>query len=88
MGEDSKQQDTPRIEVRGIRKSFGAVDALKGVDLTVYPGEILGVVGTTARARATLMKILSGAQKPDEGSIKFDGEEVSFNHPRTPGHTK
>lgn len=82
MAGDSKQQDTPRVEVQGIRKSFGAVDALKGVDLTVYPGEILGVVGDNGAGKSTLMKILSGAQKPDEGSIKFDGEEVSFNHPR------
>lgn len=82
MAEESRQSDTPRIEVRGVRKSFGAVEALKGVDLTIHPGEILGLVGDNGAGKSTLMKILSGAQKPDGGSIIFEGEEVRFNHPR------
>lgn len=82
MAEETEQQNTPRIEIRGIRKSFGAVEALKGVDLSIQPGEILGLVGDNGAGKSTLMKILSGAQKPDAGEILFEGERVRFNHPR------
>lgn len=82
MTEENRQQDVPRIEIRDVYKSFGPVEALKGVNLTVHPGEILGLAGDNGAGKSTLMKILSGAQKPDEGSILFEGEEVSFNHPR------
>lgn len=76
------QGSLPRIELRGIRKSFGPVEALRGVDLTLYPGEVLGVVGDNGAGKSTLMKVLSGAQTPDEGSIVLDGEEVTFRHPK------
>ena len=52
---------TPIIEMRGIAKSFGAVRALIDVDLTLYPGEILGLVGDNSAGKSTLMKILTGA---------------------------
>jgi simple sugar transport system ATP-binding protein len=83
MAEESRVKDrVPRIELRGIHKSFGAIDALKGVDLSLYPGEVLGLVGDNGAGKSTLMKILSGAQTPDEGRILLEGEEVGFDHPR------
>ena len=79
---EKKQNPGPRIELRDIRKSFGPVEAIRGVSLSLYPGEVLGIVGDNGAGKSTLMKILSGAQTPDEGSIFLGGEEVSFRHPR------
>ena len=72
---------TPRVELRGIRKSFGTTDALRGVDLRLAPGEVLGLVGDNAAGKSTLSKILSGAEVPDSGEIHVDGELVHFKSP-------
>lgn len=72
---------TPRIELSGIRKSFGSVEALRGVDLALYPGECLGLVGDNAAGKSTLTKVISGTYIPDGGTIAMDGEEVSFTGP-------
>ena len=71
----------PRISVRGIKKRFGAVEALRGVDLDIYPGECLGLVGDNAAGKSTFTKMLSGAYVPDEGVMKIDGREVRFETP-------
>ena len=70
-----------RVALRGIRKSYGTIEALRGVDLDLAPGEILGLVGDNAAGKSTLAKILSGAEMPDEGRIHIDGEEVHFRSP-------
>ena len=62
----------PRISVRGMKKRFGAVEALRGVDLDIYPGECLGLVGDNAAGKSTFTKMLSGAYVPDEGEMKID----------------
>lgn len=72
----------PRVEVRGIRKSYGAVTALRSVDLTVHAGEVLGVLGDNGAGKSTLMKILAGSEQPDGGEIFVDGALVSFSSPR------
>lgn len=71
----------PLVEMRGIRKRFGGVEALRGVNLVLYPGEILGLVGDNAAGKSTLMKVLSGAYQPDEGEILFEGRRVRFSTP-------
>jgi simple sugar transport system ATP-binding protein len=73
---------SPRIELSGIRKRFGAVESLRGTDLVLYPGEVLGLVGDNGAGKSTLMKILSGAEIPDAGSIMLEGEAVRFTSPR------
>lgn len=65
----------------GVRKSFGTIDALRGVDLDLWPGEALGLVGDNAAGKSTLTKILAGALVPDAGSIELDGVPVHFNSP-------
>ena len=79
---DGTDADVPtRISLRGIRKSFGTTDALRGVDLDLGPGEILGLVGDNAAGKSTLSKIMSGAEVPDSGEIRVDGELVEFRSP-------
>lgn len=71
----------PRVEMRGIRKRFGSVEALRGVDLALYPGECVGLVGDNAAGKSTLTKILAGAYVPDDGEIRVDGAPVDFRTP-------
>jgi ABC-type sugar transport system ATPase subunit len=68
----------PVVEMRNIQKQFGAVQALDGVDLTLYTHEILGLVGDNAAGKSTLMKILTGAYRPDAGDIFINGQRVHF----------
>ena len=71
----------PRVSMRGIRKRFGSIEALRGVDLDLYPGECLGLVGDNAAGKSTLTKILSGAYVPDQGSIAIDGVTAHYTSP-------
>lgn len=72
----------PRVEMRGIRKSYGALDVLKGVDLTIAAGEVIGLVGDNGAGKSTLMKMLAGAETPDRGEIRVDGETMTGTGPR------
>jgi len=69
------------VEMRGICKRFGGVHALKGVDLELRRGEIMGIVGDNGAGKSTLMKILSGAYLADEGAIYFDGRQAHIRNP-------
>jgi simple sugar transport system ATP-binding protein len=77
--------DTPKpapiVEMKGISKSFGPVNALIDVDLTLYPGEVLGLVGDNSAGKSTLMKVLTGAYHRDKGSVTVAGEPVNFKSP-------
>ncbi|WP_168879969.1 ATP-binding cassette domain-containing protein [Rhizobium sp. P28RR-XV] len=72
---------TPAVSLRGIRKTFGSHQALRGVDLDLFPGECLGLVGDNAAGKSTLTKIISGTYLPDDGTISLNGEEVKFSRP-------
>jgi ABC-type sugar transport system ATPase subunit len=72
----------PILEAIGISKRFPGVHALDDVSLTVYPGEVHAVVGENGAGKSTLMKILSGAQVPDAGTIRVGGEPVTIENPR------
>ena len=74
-------QAVPLVEMRGIRKSFGAVQALRGVDLSLHHNEVLGLVGDNAAGKSTLMKILSGAYLPDEGEVFVEGQRAQIRQP-------
>lgn len=71
----------PRMSVRGIRKTFGSIQALRGVDLDLWPGECLGLVGDNAAGKSTLTKILAGTYIADEGTIALDGETLTLSGP-------
>jgi ABC-type sugar transport system ATPase subunit len=66
---------------RGLNKRYGGLHALRDVDLTMYRGEVLALVGDNGAGKSTLIKAISGALVPDSGSIEFDGADVSFNQP-------
>ncbi|MCI2421660.1 ATP-binding cassette domain-containing protein [Saccharopolyspora sp. K220] len=73
-------QDT-LVELRGITKSFGAVQSLRGVDLTLRAGEVLGLVGDNGAGKSTLMKVLAGALQHDGGEITVNRRKVRFASP-------
>jgi fructose transport system ATP-binding protein len=72
----------PVLEARGLVKLFGRVVGLSNVDLTLYPGEVLAVIGDNGAGKSTLIKCLSGAIIPDQGTILVDGAEVNFKRPQ------
>ena len=70
------------VQMKGISKYFGDVVANKNVDLTVYEGEILSVLGENGSGKTTLMNMLSGIYFPDEGEILIEREPVVIRSPR------
>jgi D-xylose transport system ATP-binding protein len=72
---------TALIELRDIRKSFGPVEVLKGVDLEVHPGRVSALVGDNGAGKSTLIKGLAGVQSYDSGEVLFDGQPVSLTSP-------
>lgn len=75
----------PIIELRGVKKSFGPVNVLKGVDLKVYPGKVTALVGDNGAGKSTLIKGLAGVQPYDEGETLFEGKPVALHTPREAG---
>ena len=73
--------ETPLVEMRGIFKSFGKVDALRGVDFRVDRQEIVGLLGDNGAGKSTLIKILTGVHTPTSGQIYFEGLPVHINSP-------
>ena len=71
----------PVLAARGLSKSYGPVVALRGVDLELFPGEVLGLIGDNGAGKSTLVKCLAGASSADTGEIHLDGRRVSFRSP-------
>ncbi|MEU0570144.1 ABC transporter ATP-binding protein [Nonomuraea sp. NPDC005983] len=71
----------PAVELEGITKRFPGVVANRDIRITVEPGTVHAIVGENGAGKSTLMKILYGMQKPDEGTIRVNGQEVSFRTP-------
>jgi simple sugar transport system ATP-binding protein len=69
----------PVLEVRGVTKRFGALTVLRGIDLVLRQGEVLGLVGDNGAGKSTLVKILSGFHPPDGGQLLVEGKPVQFN---------
>lgn len=78
-GEQTVDRPTPVIECRGLSKHYGQVRALRGVDVSVFPGEIVGLVGDNGAGKSTFIKILSGALLPSAGELFIDGKRVEFS---------
>src|SRR5204863_552787 len=69
------------LEMRGIVKSFPGVRALRGVSLSLGPGEVLALLGENGAGKSTLMKVLGGAHEADEGEIVIYGRTAAFHSP-------
>lgn len=74
------------LEMKGISKAFGHVQALDNVDFELYPCEVLALVGDNGAGKSTLVKILSGVYTKDEGEIKIDGQHVEIHTPSDAQH--
>jgi simple sugar transport system ATP-binding protein len=72
----------PRVEMIDIRKKYGVLEVLKGVNLTIAPGEVIGLVGDNGAGKSTLMKMLAGAVQPDSGQLLVDGDPMVGAGPR------
>lgn len=72
----------PVLSGRGLRKTFGRVVGIDNVDIDLYAGEVLAVIGDNGAGKSTLIKALTGALVPDEGEIFLDGKKVDFRRPQ------
>ena len=71
----------PVLQMHGISKRFGAVQALTEVDLEVYQGEVVALVGDNGAGKSTLIKVIAGVGPNDEGVIRFEGTDVTIGRP-------
>ena len=69
------------LELIDIRKSFGAIEALRGVTLSVFPGEVVALLGDNGAGKSTLVKIVAGEQRQSSGRVVYDGIERHFTSP-------
>jgi D-xylose transport system ATP-binding protein len=74
--------DAPLLQLRGVTKSFGSVQALSDVDFEVNKGEVMALVGDNGAGKSTLIKCIAGTYTMDEGELLYDGEPVTISNPR------
>ena len=68
--------NAPLLEARGLELRFGRIAALDGVDIAIWPGEVVAIVGESGSGKTTLLRVLSGQMAPEAGSVVFEGEDV------------
>jgi D-xylose transport system ATP-binding protein len=73
---------TPVLALKGISKRFGAVQALTDAELEIMPGEVVALVGDNGAGKSTLVKVISGVGPANDGTIEWEGEEVSIDRPQ------
>ena len=78
----SSANSGPLVRLAGIRKRYGAVEALRGVDLDVVAGEVLAICGDNGAGKSSLIRVVSGAHAPDDGAIEMEGRAVRFASPQ------
>ena len=74
--------DTPLLELRGVSKSFGSVQALTDVDFEVREGEVMALVGDNGAGKSTLIKCIAGIHPMDSGETIYDGQSVHISNPK------
>ncbi|MGZ3197430.1 MAG: ATP-binding cassette domain-containing protein [Croceibacterium sp.] len=78
---DAAAAGQPVLELTGIGKDFGAIRALHGMDIQIFPGEVVGLMGDNGAGKSTLVKIIAGNFAPSHGEIRFEGKTVHFHRP-------
>ncbi|MDG2066942.1 MAG: ATP-binding cassette domain-containing protein [SAR324 cluster bacterium] len=78
----SNNSEIPILQTTNISKSFGHVQALKNVDLDLYPSEVVALIGDNGAGKSTLIKIISGIYQRDSGEVLYKGEKVDINEPK------
>ncbi len=78
----SPLEGQPILEVTGVSKAFGHVQALNNVDFELYPAEVVALVGDNGAGKSTLIKILSGVYQRDSGEVRLNGERVEISTPK------
>ena len=68
------------IDIKGITKSFGSLEVLKGIDLHINKGEVVSIVGPSGAGKTTLLQIIGSLDKADEGKVIVDGIDLSLIH--------
>ena len=89
MADDSGRRPVgtaPLVEIRGVTKSFDAVRALQGVDLTIQEGTVTALLGDNGAGKSTLVRCLTGVHSPDDGEILFRGETIKLGSPDDARH--
>ena len=89
MADDSGRRPVgtaPLVEIRGVTKSFDAVRALQGVDLTIEEGTVTALLGDNGAGKSTLVRCLTGVHSPDDGEILFRGETIKLGSPDDARH--
>jgi D-xylose transport system ATP-binding protein len=81
MATTTSPADSAVLEMHGVGKRFGAVQALSDVSLTVHAGEVVALVGDNGAGKSTLVKTIAGVHPPDEGKVSFDGKFVRIESP-------
>lgn len=71
------QTNEPLIRVEGLRKSFGSLEVLKGIDLSVNPGEVVTIIGASGSGKSTFLRCLNLLETPDAGHIWFHGQDLT-----------
>jgi ABC-type sugar transport system ATPase subunit len=74
--------EVPLLSLRGISKSYGAVAAVREVDLDIFPGEVVAICGDNGAGKSSLIKVISGAQEPSAGTLSMRGAPVAFASPQ------
>lgn len=78
----STEKSTPVLSARNLNKNFGKVVGLRNINLDLYPGEVLAIIGDNGAGKSTLIKCLTGALVPDSGTLSINGQDVSFRRPQ------
>lgn len=71
----------PLLEVHGLIKAFGGIRAIDGLDVSIMPGEVRCIIGPNGAGKSTFFKLLIGTYRPDSGTIRYDGREITQTHP-------
>ncbi len=81
-GGNLMSRDTPTVEVKGIRKSFGSLEVLKGISLSAYNGDVISILGPSGSGKSTLLRCINMLEIPSAGSVAISGEEISLRKGR------